>query len=91
MWLRVERESYLVFGNRVGSRKIKSTVYMAMDQKAQEGVEVDSRRDGSELLRIAKQRVGEKKDFVRVSCLKDESRAVEVSVDDRKENLEGPY
>ena len=54
MWLRVERESYLVFGNRVRSRKIKSTVYMAMDKKAQEGMEVDSRRDGSELLRIAK-------------------------------------
>ena len=64
---------------------------MAMDKKAQEGMEVDSRRDGSELLRIAKQRVGEKKDFIRVSCLKDESGAVEVSVDDRKENLEGPY
>ena len=43
---------------------------MAMDQKAQEGVEVDSCRDGSQLLRIAKQRVGEKKDFVGVSCLK---------------------
>ena len=41
-------------------------------------------RDGRELFRIAKQRVGEKTDVVGVSCLKDESRAVKVSVDDRK-------
>ena len=54
-----------------------------MDQKAQEGVEkVDSCHDGRQLFRIAKQRVGEKKDVVRVSCLKDESGAVKVSVDD---------
>ena len=40
-------------------------VYMAMDQKAREAVEkVDSCRDGRELFRIAKQRVGEKKDVV---------------------------
>ena len=48
-------------------------VYMAMDQKAREAVEVDSCRDGRELFRIAKQRVGEKKDVGRVNCLKDES------------------
>ena len=56
-----------------------------MDQKAQEAVErVDSCSDGCELFRIAKQRVGEKKDVVGVNYLKDESGAVKVSVDDRK-------
>ena len=56
-----------------------------MNQKVREAVEkVDSCRDGRELFRIAKQRVGEKKDVVRVSCLKDKSGAVKVSVDDRK-------
>ena len=55
----------------------KRVVYMAMDQKTREAVEkVDSSRDGRELFRIAKQRVGEKKDVVGVSCLKDESGAV---------------
>ena len=62
----------------------KRVVYIAMDQKAREAVEVDSCRDGCELFRIAKQRVGEKKEVVRVSCLKDESGAVKVSVDDLK-------
>ena len=72
MWLCVEIESYLGFGNSVEMKKIernivgkkdaKRVVYMAMDQKAQEAVEkVDSCHDGCELLRIAKQRVGEKK------------------------------
>ena len=43
---------------------------MVVDQKAQEAVEmVDLCRDGRELFRIAKQRVGEKKDVVEVSCL----------------------
>ena len=56
-----------------------------MDQKAREAVEkVDSSRDGQGLFRIAKQRAREKSDVVGVSCLKDESRAVKVSVDDRK-------
>ena len=55
-----------------------------MDQKAWEAMEkVDSCCDGLELFRIAKQRVGEKKD-VGVSCIKDESGAVKVNVDDRK-------
>ena len=45
---------------------------------------VDLCHDGCELFRIAKQRVGEKKDAVWVSCLKDESGAVKVSVDDQK-------
>ena len=55
-----------------------------MDQKAREAVEkVDSSRDGRELLRIAKQRAGEKSDVVGISCLKDKW-AVKVSVDDRK-------
>ena len=63
----------------------KRVVYMAMDQKTGEAVEkVDSSRDGSELFRIAKQRVGKKKDVFRVRCLKNESGAVKVSVDDRK-------
>ena len=56
---------------------------MAMDQKAREALEkVDLCRDGRELFRIVKQRVGEKKD-VGVSCLKDQCGTVEVSVDDR--------
>ena len=42
--------------------------------------------DDHELFRIAKQRVGEKKDVVGVSCLKDESGTVKLSVDDRKKN-----
>ena len=51
-----------------------------MDQKAREAVEkVDSCRDGRELSRIAKQRVGEKKHVVGLICLKDESGAVKVS------------
>ena len=63
----------------------KRVVYMEMDQKAREAVEkVDSSSDGRELFRIAKQRAGEKSDVVGVSCLKDESGAVKVSVDDRK-------
>ena len=57
---------------------------MAMGQKAWEVVEkVDLCRDGHELFRIAKQRAGEKKDVVEVSCYKDESGAVKLSVDDR--------
>ena len=56
-----------------------------MDQKAREAVErVDSCPDGRELFRSAKERVGEKKDIVGVSCLKGESGMVKVSVDDRK-------
>ena len=56
-----------------------------MDQKAQVAVEkINSCRDSCKLFRIAKQRVGKKKDAVGVSYLKDESGAVKVSVDDRK-------
>ena len=56
-----------------------------MDQKAGEVMEkVDSCQDGHELLRISKQKVGEKKDVVGVSCLKDENAAVKVSVDHQK-------
>ena len=36
------------------------------------------------MFRIARKRAGEKRDVVGVSCLKDESRAVKVSVDDQK-------
>ena len=63
----------------------KRVVYMAMDQKARKAVEkVDSSGDGCELFRIAKQRAGEKSDVVGVNCLKYESGAVKVSMDDRK-------
>ena len=56
-----------------------------MDQKTQEAVEkVGLCLAGRELFRIVKQRVGEKKDIIGVSCLKDESGEVKVSVDDRK-------
>ena len=56
-----------------------------MDQKAREAMEkVDSCCDGCELFRIAKQRVGEKKDVAEVSFLKDKSVAVKVSRDDQK-------
>ena len=60
---------------------------MAMDQKAREAVQkIDSCRDGRELFETAKQRNGEKKDFIGVSSFKDESRAVKVSMDDRKKS-----
>ena len=42
--------------------------------------------DGCELFRIAKQRVVKKKDVVGISCLKDESGTVKVSVDDQKKS-----
>ena len=45
---------------------------------------IDSCHDGRQLCRIAKQRAGEKRDVAGVSCLKDESGTVKVSVDDRK-------
>ena len=65
------RKSYLEFGNKVRMRKIGRNieakkdairvVYMAMDQKTQEVVEmVDSCCDGYELFRIAK-RLGKRK------------------------------
>ena len=61
----------------------KRVVYVAMDQKAREAVEkVDSSRDGCELFRIAKQRARDKSDIVGISCLKDKSGAVKVSMDD---------
>ena len=98
MWLCVERESYLGFQQsrneedmkkccEAKKKDAKRVVYMVMDQKAREAVEkVNSCRDCRELFRIAKQRVGEKKD-VGVSCLKDESEVVKVSVNDRKKIL----
>ena len=55
-------------------RDARRVVFMAMDQKDRGAVE-----------KVAKQRVGEKKDVVGVSCLKDESGAVKVSVDDLKQ------
>ena len=94
MWLCIERKLFRIrkqSRNEEDRKKYyeakkdaKRVVYMAMDQKSQEAVEkVDSCRDGRELFRIGKQRVGKKKD-VGVSCLKDENGAVKVSVDDRK-------
>ena len=44
--------------------------------------EVDSCFDGCELVRTAKQRVGEK--LLGISCRKEESEAVKVSVGDQK-------
>ena len=56
---------------------------MAMDWKFRGGMEkVDSCRNGREL--FAKQRAGEKRNVVGLSCLKDESGTVKVSVDDQK-------
>ena len=66
-------------------KDVKREVYMVMDEKAREAVEkAGSCCDGCELFKIVKQRVGEKKDVVGVSCLKDESGVVKVSVDDPK-------
>ena len=45
---------------------------------------VDLCHDGNELFRIAKQRVGEKKNVLGVSYLEDESGALKVRVDDQK-------
>ena len=95
MWLCVERRNYLGFRNRFRMRKIginieakkdaKRVIYMAMNRKAWEAVEkVDSYCDDCELFRIAKQRAGEKRDVIGVSCFKDESGAVKISVGDRK-------
>ena len=95
MWLCVERGSYLRFGNSrseedrnkywEAKNDAKIVVYVAMNQKAREAVwEVDSCRDGRELFSIGKQRVGGKKDVAGVSCLKDESGAVKISVNDQK-------
>ena len=56
-------------------------MYIAIDKKAWEAVEkVDLCCDSCELFRIAKQRSGEKRDAVGVSCLKDESGAVKVLI-----------
>ena len=75
-WNEEDRKKYCE-----AKKDAKRVVYMAMDQKAREAVEkVDSSRDGCELFRIAKQRAGEKS--VGVSCLKDKSGVVKVSVDD---------
>ena len=64
-------------------RDAKRVAYMAMNQKASEMVgEVDSYFNGCELVRTAKQGVGEK--LLGVSCLKHERGAVKVSVDHQK-------
>ena len=56
---------------------------MTMNQKTREAVQtIDQCRDGRELFRIEKQRPGEKRSIVGVSCLKDEIGVVKVSVDD---------
>ena len=57
---------------------------MTMDQKAREAVEkVDSCRDGRELFRIVKHRVGEKM-LLGLVILKDEIGAVKVWMIERK-------
>ena len=48
----------------------ESSMVMAMVQKTREAVEVGSCRDVCELIRTAKQRVGEKKDIAGISCRK---------------------
>ena len=59
-----------------------------MDWKAREVVEkVDLCCHGRELLRNSKQRAVEKGDVANVSCLKDETGAVKVSLDDQKKIL----
>ena len=64
----------------------KRVVYMATDQKFWEAVQkVDLCLDGCELFRITIQRAEEKNKVVGVGCLKDNSEAVKVSVDDQKE------
>ena len=71
MWLCVERESYLGFGNRrneedrtkycEAKKDAKRVVYMAMHQKVWDAVEkVNSCRDGRKLLGITKQKSVEK-------------------------------
>ena len=56
----------------------KRVVYMAMDQKAREAVErVDSCRDGYELFRVAKQKLGEKEDVVGLVVLKMKAGLIE--------------
>ena len=58
---------------------------MATDQEAWEAAEtVHLCCDGCELFRIVKQRAGERKDVLRVSCLKDEIRTVKVFMIERK-------
>ena len=64
-------------------KNAKRVVYIAITQKARETVEmVGSCCDERELFKIVKQRVGENKGVVWVICLKGESGAVKVSVDD---------
>ena len=76
------RKSYLECGSRVRMRKVGRNI--VRQKKDAEGV-VYMTMDQK-----AKQRVGEKKGVVVVSCLKDESGAVKVS-GWSKENLEGAY
>ena len=96
MWLRIERKSYLGFGNIVRIRTIgrnivrqkkdaMRVVCMAMDQKPQKAVDkVDSCQQLTSCLELPNKKVAEKKDVVGVSCLKNESGTVKVSVDDPK-------
>ena len=87
MWVCVERGSYLGFRDRVRVRKIgrnivrqkrcqESSTYAYGSESSNSGAEDWLYRDRCELLRIAKQSAGEKRDVVGVSCHKDESGAV---------------
>ena len=94
-WLCTERERAIRIWNHIRSEEdmkkyceakkdVQRVVYMAMDKKAREALEklicvvmVVS------CLELQSKRVGEKKDVVGVSCLKDQCGTVEVSVDDR--------
>ena len=79
MWLCVERGSYLGSGNRVRRGKLEEILQGKKDATRVVHISCD---DDRELFRIAKQRVGEKRNVVGISCLKDESDAVKVNVDD---------
>ena len=79
-----KRELFRIWKHRRNEENRKKFCEAKKDAKRVVYVAMDSCRDGCELFRIAKQRVGEKKDVVGVSCLKDESGVVKVSVDERK-------
>ena len=79
-----KRELFRIWKHRRNEENRKKYCEAKKDAKRVVYVAMDSCRDGCELFRIAKQRVGEKKDVVGVSCLKDESGVVKVSVDERK-------
>ena len=68
-----------------GKKDTKRITSMPMDGAAWEAVQkVNSCHDVHELLRIAKQRAGEKPDAIELNCLKDVSSVVKAGVNDWK-------